>query len=182
MEAAFLGHIVGRAGLACNPEKLSAVRAWHAPGSVKQVCQFVGFVGYYRRFIHNYAELSEPLVDLTRKGAVFAWTSVRQEAFKTLKSCLLQAPILGLPTEDDRFVLDMDANQLQGDWEVVIAYTSRSLRQSQRRYCTTCREMLAAITTCTHFHSYLRGAQFTLRTDHRSLRWLQRFLATVTGC
>ena len=42
-------------------------------------------------------------------------------------------------------------------------------------YCTTCREMLAAVVMCTHFRSYLRGAQFTLCTDHSSLRWLQKF-------
>ena len=58
---------------------------------------------------------------------------------------------------------------------MVIAYASRSLRLSQRRYCMTRREMLAAVVMCTHFRSYLRGAQFTLRTDHSSLRWLQRF-------
>ena len=101
-----------------------------------------------------------------------------------LKSCLLQAPILDFPTKDDRFVLDTDASlfavggvlkQLQGDREVVIAYASRSLRLSQRRYCTTQREMLAAVTMCNHFSSYLRGVQFTLRTDHCSLRWLQKF-------
>ena len=77
-EVAFLGHIVGRSGLACDPVKISAVRAWHAPGSVKQVRQFVGFVGYYRRFIQNFAELSEPLVALIRKVAVFAWTPERR--------------------------------------------------------------------------------------------------------
>ena len=66
-------------------------------------------------------------------------------------------------------------NQIQGDREVVIAYASRSLRLSQRQYCTTRREMLAAVVMCTHFRSYLRGAQFTLRTDHCSLRWLQKF-------
>ena len=107
---------------------------------------------------------------------MFAWTSERQAAFEALKACLLQAPILGFPTEDDRFVLDTDAslfvvggvlNQIQGDREVVIAYTSRSLRQSQRRYCTTRRKMLAAVTMCTHFRSYLRGAQFTLRFSAR---------------
>ena len=54
-------------------------------------------------------------------------------------------------------------------------YASRSLRLSQRRYCTTCREMLAVVVMCTHFRSYLRGAQFTLHTDHSSLRWLQKF-------
>ena len=61
-EVAFLGHIVGWTGMACDPVKISAVWAWHASGSVKQVRQFVGFVGYYRRFIRNFAELSEPLV------------------------------------------------------------------------------------------------------------------------
>ena len=44
-EEAFLGHIVGRTGRACDPVKISAVWVWHAPGSVEQVCQFVGFVG-----------------------------------------------------------------------------------------------------------------------------------------
>ena len=66
-------------------------------------------------------------------------------------------------------------NQIQDDREVVIAYASRSLRLSQRRYCTTRREMLAAVVMCTDFRSYLRGAQFTLCMDHSSLRWLHKF-------
>ena len=97
--------------------------------------------------------------------------------------CLLSAPILGFPTEEGRFVLDTDAslfavggvlNQIQNEEEVVIAYASRSLHISQRRYCTTRWEMLAVV-KCTHFRSYLRGSQFTLRTDHSSLHWLQKF-------
>ena len=66
-EVAFLGRIVGRTGLACDPEKLSAVRNWHEPNRVKVVRQFVGFVGYYRRFVKIFAELADPLVALTRK-------------------------------------------------------------------------------------------------------------------
>ena len=66
-------------------------------------------------------------------------------------------------------------NQLQGNREAVIAYASCSLQLSQRRYCTTRRETLAAATMCTHFCSYLQGAQFTLCTDHQSLQWLQKF-------
>ena len=105
--------------------------------------QFVGFIGYYRRFIQNFAGLSEPLVALTRKGVGFAWTTERQEVFDTLKACLIHTPILGFPTEDGRFILDTDAsffavggvlNKLQGDREVVIVYVSCSLRLSQRRY------------------------------------------------
>ena len=67
----------------------------------------------------------------------------------------------------------MVLNQIQDGREVVIAFASRSLRLSQRRYCTTRREMLAAVVMCALFRSYLRGAQFTLHTDHSSLRWLQ---------
>ena len=78
-EVGFLGHIIGRTGLACDPGKVSAVRAWHAPGSVKQVCQFVGFIGYYRQFIQDFAGLSQPLVALAWKGVTFAWTGLSPE-------------------------------------------------------------------------------------------------------
>ena len=96
--------------------------------------------------------------------------------FEALKSCLLQAPILGFPTEAELFVLDMDAslfavggilNQIQGDREVVIAYASKSLRQSQRQNCTTPREMRLAFIV--HAFNYrvavLRdGAKAAVRT------------------
>ena len=181
MEVVFLGHIVGRTGLACDAAKLSAVWNWHAPDKVKGVRQFVGFVGYYRRFVKDFADLAEPLVALTRKGAPFVWTDHQQKAVEALKACLISAPILGLPTEKGQ--LDTDSSLFavggvlnqQDDMEVVIAYASRSLRLSQRRHCTTRWEMLAAVVMCTNFRSYLRGAQFTLRTDHSSLRWLQKF-------
>ena len=62
--------------------------------------------------------------------------------------------------------------------ECVVAYCSRALRPSQRRYCTTKREMLAAVAMCIQFRSYLHGAKFTLRTDHKSLVWLHRFKDT----
>ena len=57
-EVVFLGHIVGRTGLACDPAKLVAVQNWHAPDKVKGVRQFVGFVGYYRRFVKDFADLA----------------------------------------------------------------------------------------------------------------------------
>ena len=80
-EVVLLGHIVGRTGLACDPAKLITVRNWHAPDKVKGVRQFVGFVGYYRRFVKYFAELVEPLVARTRKGVPFVWTDQQQTAF-----------------------------------------------------------------------------------------------------
>ena len=97
---------------------------------------------------------------------------------------LIRAPILSFPTEDGDYILDTDASnfglggvlsQIQDNVECVIAYCSRALQPSQRKYCTTKREMLAAVSMCIQFCSYLRGAKFTLRTDHKSLVWLHRF-------
>ena len=131
---------MGRTGLVCDSEKISAVRNWHVPDKVKVVRQCVGFVGYYRRFVKDFAGLAESLVALTWKGAPFVWTGRQQVAFEALKACLISAPILGFPTEDRLFLLYTDAclfavggvlNQVQGDLEVVIAYASRSLRLSQ---------------------------------------------------
>ena len=109
-EVVFLGHIVGRTVLACDPAKLSVVWNWHAPDKVKGVRQFVGFVGYYRRFVKDFADLAEPLVALTRKDAPFVWTDHQQKAFEALKGCLISAPILGFPTEQGRFLLDTDVS------------------------------------------------------------------------
>ena len=66
-------------------------------------------------------------------------------------------------------------SQIQGDVERVVAYCSRA---SQRRYYTTKWDMLAAVAMCIQFQSYLCGAKFTLRTDHKSLVWLHRFKDT----
>ena len=97
------------------------------------------------------------------------------------------SPILAFPTESEDYVLDTDASnfglggvlsQIQNDEERVIAYCSRALRPSQRKYCTTKRDMLAAVSMCIQFRSYLCGARFTIRMDHKSLVWLHRFKDT----
>ena len=61
----FLGHIVGRRGLECDPAKIEDVKSWPVPDCLKSVRQFLGFVGYYRHFIPNFADVAPPLVTLT---------------------------------------------------------------------------------------------------------------------
>ena len=117
---------------------------------------------------------------------LFGIRSARQ-LFIPCMTHIIHAPILAFPTETGQYILDTDASnfglggvlsQIQGDVERVVAYCSRALRPSQRRYCTTKQEMLAAVAMCIQFRSYLRGAQFTLRTDHKSLVWLHCFKDT----
>ena len=61
----FLGHVVGRKGLECDPRKIEDVKTWPVPDCLKSVRQFLRFVGYYRRFIPSFADLAEQLVTLT---------------------------------------------------------------------------------------------------------------------
>ena len=96
----------------------------------------------------------------------------------------MRAPILGYPLPDAPLILDTDASnqavgavlsQLQDGQEQVIAYYSQTLSRPQKQYCITRRELLAVIKAVQHFHHYLYGRHFTVRTDHAALKWLLSF-------
>ena len=79
----FLGHIVGRRGLECDPVKIEDVKSWPIPDCLKSVRQFLGFVCYYWWFIPNFADIATPLVALTGKDVPFVWEQVCSTAFYT---------------------------------------------------------------------------------------------------
>ena len=184
-KVAFLGHIVSDEGISTNPEKVETVKSWPIPKNIKQVRGFLGLCSYYRKSIRNFSTIAKPLTRLTEKQMTrFSWTSECMEAFNELKSCLVSAPILTYPDIEQDFILDTDASgvgigailsQKQDGQERVIAYYSKVLSKSERNYCVTRRELLAIVEAIKHFHTYLYGVTFTIRTDHGSLRWLLNF-------
>ena len=62
----YLGHIVSSKGVETDPKKVSALRTWPRPQTLKQLKSFLGFAGYYRRFVKDYANIVKPLNDLTK--------------------------------------------------------------------------------------------------------------------
>ena len=173
--------MVSEEGIATNPEKIREVKEWPAPTNVKEIRQFLGLTGYYRRFVPGYANLARPLIDLTRKGADFIWSETCEKAFQELKQKLISAPILAFPEDEGEMWLDTDASahamgavlsQMQGGEERVLAYASKGFSSAERNYCTTRRELLALVHFTSHFRQYLLGRHFVVRTDHSSLRWL----------
>ncbi|GBN37863.1 Retrovirus-related Pol polyprotein from transposon 297 [Araneus ventricosus] len=107
-----------------------------------------------------------------------------EKCFNSLKQALISSPILTFPRADKDFILDTDAsNEEIGallsqnivNEERVIAYFSKSLGKPERNYCVTRKELLAIVKSIEHFHHYLYGQKFFLRTDHASLRWLLNF-------
>ena len=180
----FLGHVVSDRGVETDPKKIEAISAWPEPKTVKEVRSFIGLSSYYRRFVKDFAKLARPLHRLTEKDTSFEWTTECQEAFNSLKAALASPPILGYPLVDGLFTLDTDASldgigavlsQEQDGVEKVIAYYSRALTHTERKYCVTRRELLAVVESVKHFHHYLYGRHFVIRTDHGSLRWLLNF-------
>ena len=102
----FLGNIVGRHGLECNPAKIEDVKSWPVPDCPKSVRQFLGFVGYYRRFIPNFADVTTSLMTLTGKNVPFVWDLSCSTAFAALRAAMMDAPILAFTTETGLYVSD----------------------------------------------------------------------------
>ena len=182
----FLGHVVSQEGIACDPGKLEAVADWPEPKDLHQLRSFLGFSGYYRKFIPEYSQKATPLVALLAKGRKFGWSRQCQQAFDSLKSSLVKPPVLGFPISDPEsvFILDSDCSlmamgavlsQLQFGEEKVIAYGSKTLNAAQKCYCNTYRELLALVHFTKYYKHFLLGRRFLARVDHGSLRWLLSF-------
>ena len=184
-QVSFLGHLVSEAGIAVDPEKIKAVQDWPVPRNVTEVRSFIGLCSYMRRFISGFSSICKPLHLLTQKDHKYEWNEECQEAFDTLKTALTTAPVLGFPQESQgEFILDADCSnnalgsvlsQIQDGEERVISYYSKCLTKPERRYCTTRKELLAVVSSIKHFHHYLYGRHFKVRSDHGSLRWLMNF-------
>lgn len=61
----YLGHIVSENGVETDPQKIEAIKTWPSPKNLKELRSFLGFSGYYRRFIKDYANIVKPLNELT---------------------------------------------------------------------------------------------------------------------
>jgi hypothetical protein len=181
-ELEFLGHIVSTDGLKVDPAKIEKVKEWPRPRNVKEVQQFMGFVGYYRRFIENSAVIAKPLYNLCKKDAEFKWTENCQTAFELMKEVLCSAKVMRYPDFKLPFILTTDASgigigaileQEENGVRKPVAYGSRTLREEETRYTTTELELGAIKWTVKHFKYYLYKP-FTVYTDHKALTGILR--------
>ena len=106
----YLGHVVTSDGVAADPAKVDKVLTWPVPTTVKEVQQFLGFAGYYRRFVKHFADVARPLHRLTERVTEFFWTDECQAAFDELRRRLVTSPVLAYPDYTKSFTLDTDAS------------------------------------------------------------------------
>ena len=93
----YLGHLVSGQGIRPLPEKLDSIKKMPAPITPKEIKQFLGLVGYYRKFIPRFADIARPMTNLTKQDIPFEWTIQCQAAFEMLKEAIITSPILKYP-------------------------------------------------------------------------------------
>jgi hypothetical protein len=180
-----LGHIVGKDGIAVDPDKVSLIVHFPRPTMVKQVRSYLGLCSYYRRAIKSFAKIASPLTKILKKlevGASPVWGQDCEVAFITLKEKLSTAPVLILPNWDKPFHVYVDASNIalgcvlsqkdDKNFDHPIYFASRQLIAAEKNYTTTEREALGMIFAVQKFRHYLLGYPFVFYVDHDALKYL----------
>lgn len=181
-EVLYLGHTITKNGLMPNSDKIRAVLNFPLPRTTTEIKSFLGLVGYYRKFIKDFAKLTQPLTScLKKKNNIDVTKQDYIDAFEKCKELLTNAPVLQFPDFSKPFVLTTDASNYalgavlsQGPVgsDKPIAYASRTLNDAETRYSTIEKELLAIVWATKYFRPYLYGKKFTIYTDHRPLAWI----------
>ncbi len=188
-EITYLGHEVSAEGVKPSNFNLKAVAQFAPPSTFTAVRQFVGLASHYRRFIKGFAKIARPLTDLTsgenasKHQQPCTLTEDELNAFNTLKTQLMAAPVLGFADLSQPFLLETDASQealgavlsQRGEdkrWHPV-AYASRCTNAAERRYHSGKLEFLALKWAVTEqFKDYLIAQRFEVKTDNNPLTYV----------
>ena len=193
-EIHYLGHLISPEGISPLPNKLDSIKHMPAPNSAKEIKQFLGLTGYYRKFVPRFADISRPLTTLTKKDAKFEWTSACQKSFEQLKEALCGEPVLKYADTSKPYTLYTDASKYS--WAGVltqphvmtvdgksittdhpVAFVSGLFRGSQLNWAALTKEAFAIYMSVKKLLFYLTDAQILLRSDHKPL---EKFLLKNT--
>ena len=175
----YLGHVISQNGIEPNPDKVASIKTMAPPTNVRGVRSFLGAVGYYMKFIPQFAQIARPLVLLTKKNNRFVWGADCQSSFETLKGKLASSSILTFPEPSLPYKLYTDASQYavgavltqdRAEGEKVIQYVSHKVNAGQQKWPTIEREAYAIIHAVKKLRHYLYGSDFTIFTDHKPLK------------
>ena len=188
----YLGHLISGEGIKPLPEKLESIKEMPPPTTPKEVKQFLGLIGYYRKFVPRFANVARPLTNLTRLDQPFEWSDKCQASFELFKEALIKEPILRFLDPNKSYTLYTDASKYA--WSCVltqqythdmdnrqivvnhpIIYVSGLFKGSQLNWVALTKEAYAIYMLIKKLTYYLEDAEITLRSDHLPLkRFLQR--------
>ena len=167
--------------------KVEKVKTFPTPVSPRQCLAFLGLTGFYRRFIKSYARIALPIYAAAH-GEVFHWSEFAEQAFGLLKEVMCSSPVLKLPRQELPYIMYSDAShralgvvlcQVDPDdqKEHPCAYGSRKFNDSELKFSTPMKELLAIIYGLCLWYHYIIGNPIRVYSDCRA--WT--FLKVQTG-
>lgn len=182
----YLGFIVTKDGTKTDPEKLRALQEYAEPTTLFDIRSFLGLASYYRCFVKDFAAIERPLTDILKgeNGTVSKYRSKKipidlndnqRHAFEKLRNVLSSEDVmLGYPDYRKPLDLTTDASAY-GIGAVLsqggpITMISRTLKDRERNYATSERELLAIVWALGKLRHYLYGVkEINDFTDHQPL-------------
>ena len=178
----FLGHVVNAEGIRPMPTRVTAIKEFPRPTTIKELQAFLGVINFYHWFVPAAAQLLLPLYNVLvgrpARTSPVKWSTTMDKAFQDAKTALASATLLVYLRADAPTAVTVDASDMaigrtleqftDGLWRP-LAFFSRKLQPAQARYSAFDRELLAAHAAIRHFRYFLEGRQFSLFTDHKPL-------------
>ncbi|KAL4279714.1 hypothetical protein GQ457_03G015840 [Hibiscus cannabinus] len=149
----YLGYVISKGEISMDKSKVESIQSWPTPNSVRELRDFLGLSGYYRRFIQE------------------------EEAFQKLKAAVTSAPALVLPDFNEEFSVETDASDIGVGAVLVqkgrpLEFFSKGLGSRHQKLSVYEKEMLAVLMAVKKWLPYLIGRHFKIKTDHHSLKFL----------
>ena len=176
----FFGQIFSGEGTRPDPKRVADLKNAAKPSNVQEVRSLLGMANYSSKYVPDFATITAPLRELTKKNAKFEWKDLHQKAFEKVTNALSSEPCMAYFDKNKETFVIVDASPVgvsgilaqktqDSENHKVVAYASRTLTNVEQRYSQTEKEALAIVWAVEHFHLFLFGNEFTLVTDHKPL-------------
>lgn len=180
-ELTFFGLRMSEKGIAPTEDRCRALREAKPPANVKELRSLLGTVQFSSRFIKHTCMITEPLWRLTKKNAEWKWTPLHDQSLRKLKESITSQHMAYFNKQwETELIVDaspvglgavlVQINPKDTKDRKIIAFASRLLSETERRYSQCEKEALAAVWACEKFWIYLIGSKFRLVTDNRAVQ------------
>jgi hypothetical protein len=107
----YLGFTISQNSIKPMKSKVECIANWPVPTSASDIRSFLGLCNYYRRFVHNYTALADPLLRMMVQKN-FSWNTDCDSSFNNLKRALSSECILSMPNFSQPFHVWPDASKI----------------------------------------------------------------------